>query len=187
MIDKAKVERAVQLFLEGIGEDVNRDGLRGTPARVAEACTEIFKGVGLDPTTAMEFCSAPNQDEMILVRDIPFYSICEHHLLPFFGKAHVAYIPNEDRIAGFSSLVRVIETMAKRPQMQERLTTEIADTLVASLEPKGIVVVIEAEHMCLTMRGVKKPGSLTVTSAMRGIMRKEATRAEAFALIKGRR
>jgi GTP cyclohydrolase I len=187
MIDKAKIERAVELLLEGIGEDLHRQGLCGTPARVAEACTEIFCGVDADPTREIQFCTTPNQDEMILVRDIPFYSICEHHLLPFFGRAHVAYIPSEDRIAGFSSLVRVIEMMAKRPQMQERLTTEIADTLVEALEPKGILVVIEAEHMCLTMRGVKKPGSLTVTSAMRGIMRKEATRAEAFALIKGKR
>ena len=184
-MDKAKIQAAVRELLMAIGEDVDREGLRDTPRRVAEMCQEIFGEISADPRKELKVFTAKNQDEMILVRDVPFYSICEHHLLPFFGLAHVAFIPEEDRITGFSNLVRVVEIMAKRPQLQERLTTEIADIFMDLLKPKGVLVVIEAEHMCMTMRGVKKPGSVTTTSAMRGVMRKEATRAEAFALIKG--
>jgi GTP cyclohydrolase I len=184
-MDKAQIEAAVKGLLKAIGEDPHRDGLRDTPRRVADMCEEIFGGISADPREQLKVFSSKNQDEMILVRDIPLYSICEHHLLPFFGAAHVAYVPNNDQVTGFSSLVRVVEVMARRPQLQERLTTDIADILMDILQPKGVLVVIEAEHMCMAMRGVKKPGSVTTTSAMRGVMRKQATRAEAFSLIKG--
>ena len=186
-MDKAKIKAAVKELLMAIGEDPQRESLRDTPRRVAEMYEEIFGGISTDPREQLRVFSTKNQDEMILVRDVPFYSVCEHHLMPFFGVAHVAYIPNNDQITGFSSLVRVVDTMSRRPQLQERLTTEIADILVEVLRPKGVLVVIEAEHMCMTMRGVKKPGSVTTTSAMRGVMRKEATRAEAFSLIKGQK
>jgi GTP cyclohydrolase I len=145
---------------------------------------EIFEGLSQLPQQKAKIYTAENKDEMIMVKDIPFYSMCEHHLLPFFGKVHIAYVPDKNRITGFSSLVRIVETFAKRPQLQERMTTEIADYLRELLHPKGILVVIEAEHMCMTMRGVRKPGSLTLTSAMRGIMRQEATRMEAFSMIR---
>lgn len=187
MVNKQRAKRAVKLLLEAIGEDPDREGLRDTPRRVADMYEEVFAGVGRDARKELKVYRADNQDEMIIVRDIPFYSICEHHLLPFIGKAHVAYVPSNNRITGFANLVSVVETIAKRPQLQERLTTEIADTLVEVLKPLGILVVVEAEHLCLSMMGVKKPGALTVTSAMRGGMRKEATRAEAFTLIKSRR
>jgi len=184
-MDKTEIEAGVKRILKAIGEDPQREGLKDTPRRVAEMYEEIFGGISADPRKELKVYSTQNQDEMILVRDVPFYSICEHHLMPFFGVAHVAYIPNNDQITGFSSLVRVMDTMARRPQLQERLTTEIADVVMEILQPKGVLVVIEAEHMCLSMRGVKKPGSVTTTSAMRGVMRREATRAEAFSLIKG--
>ncbi|TET46969.1 GTP cyclohydrolase I FolE [candidate division TA06 bacterium] len=186
-VDKEKAKKAVRLLLEAIGEDPDREGLRETPQRVAEMYAEVFSGVGKDARRQIKAYSVKNQDEMIIVRDIPFYSVCEHHLLPFIGKAHVAYIPGDNRITGFANLVSTIEIIAKRPQLQERLTTEIADTLAEILKPLGILVVVEAEHLCLSMMGVKKPGALTVTSAMRGGMRKEATRAEAFSLIKSGR
>ncbi len=186
-MDKEKAKKAVRLLLEAIGEDPDREGLRETPQRVAEMYAEVFSGVGKDARRQIKAYSVKNQDEMIIVRDIPFYSVCEHHLLPFIGKAHVAYIPGDNRITGFANLVSTIEIIAKRPQLQERLTTEIADTLAEILKPLGILVVVEAEHLCLSMMGVKKPGALTVTSAMRGGMRKEATRAEAFSLIKSGR
>jgi GTP cyclohydrolase I len=184
-MDKAQIETAVEQLLKAIGEDSRREGLRDTPRRVADMYEEIFAGISSDPRDQLEVFTAKNQDELILVRDIPFYSMCEHHLLPFFGTAHMAYIPDDDRVTGFSNLVKVLEAMAKRPQLQERLTTDVADILMEVLRPKGVLVVIEAEHMCMTMRGVKKPGSVTTTSAMRGVMRREATRAEAFSLIKG--
>jgi len=184
-MDRARIEEAVRQLLEAIGEDPRREGLQRTPRRVAEMYEEIFAGISADPREELKVFSTRNQDEMILVRDIPFYSMCEHHLLPFFGSTHVAYIPDHDRVTGFSHLVRVVDVMSRRPQLQERLTTEIADIIMEVLEPKGVLVVIEAEHLCMTMRGVKKLGSVTTTSAMRGVMRKEATRAEAFALIKG--
>lgn len=185
-MDKKKIEQAIKTILEAIGEDIDRDGLKNTPRRVAEMYGEIFAGVRQDPKKELKIYQAKNEDEMILVKDIPFYSICEHHLLPFFGKAHIVYIPKENKITGFSSLVRVIDIMAKRPLLQERLTHEIADFLMTNLEPMGLLVVIEAEHLCLSMIGVKKPGTLTVTSAIRGVMQSAATRAEAFSLIKGK-
>lgn len=185
-MDKKKIEQAVRIILKAINEDLNRDGLRDTPRRVAEMYEEIFAGVNQDPKKELKTYKTKNEDEMILIKDIPFYSICEHHLLPFFGKAHIVYIPKENKITGFSSLVRVIDIMAKRPLLQERLTHEIADFLMAHLKPMGVLVVIEAEHLCLSMIGVKKPGTLTITSAIRGIMQSTATRAEALSLIKGK-
>lgn len=185
-MDRAKIEAGVRLILEGVGEDLTREGLVDTPRRVADMWIELFSGLEADPIQLLKVYSTKNQDEMILVKDVFFYSICEHHLLPFFGKAHLAYIPEDDRITGFSSLVRVVEVLSRRPQLQERLTTDIADTLLRVLRPKGVLVVLQAEQMCLTMRGVKKPGTVTLTSAMRGIMRQEATRLEAFSMITGR-
>ncbi|MCK4940696.1 GTP cyclohydrolase I FolE [candidate division WOR-3 bacterium] len=186
MVDKKKIEKAVSAVLDAIGENRNREGLRDTPRRVAKMYEEIFSGVHKDPKKELKTYKTKNEDEMIIIKDIPFYSVCEHHLLPFFGKAHLVYIPKANKITGFSSLVRVIDVMAKRPLLQERLTHEIADFLMANLKPMGVLVVIEAEHLCLSMIGVKKPGTLTVTSAIRGVMRSGATRAEAFSLIKGK-
>jgi GTP cyclohydrolase I len=177
----------VRLILEGIGEDVDREGLTGTPRRVAEFYEEAFAGIDVDPRQEVSLYTVENRDELIIVRDISFYSMCEHHLLPFFGKAHVAYIPGDNKITGFSHLARVIETLARRPTTQEALTADAANVLRKTIKPKGILIVTEAEHLCMTMRGIKKPGSMTVTSAIRGCLRKEATRAEAFALIKGGR
>ena len=174
-MDREKIRKIVVDFLRAIGENPDRPGLKETPQRVARMCEELFGGLGHDPKQELRLYTTKNEDEMILVKNIPFYSTCEHHLLPFFGKAHIAYIPRENKIAGFSSFVKVIEILARRPQVQERLTTDIADLLVQTLNPLGVLVVIEAEHLCMTMRGVKKPGSLTVTSAMRGIMRKLST------------
>ncbi len=185
-MDKKKIEQAIRIILKAIGEDLDRDGLRETPRRVAEMYEEIYAGVRQDPKREFKTYRAKNEDEMILIKDIPFYSVCEHHLLPFFGKAHIVYIPKDNKVTGFSSLVRVIDVMSKRPLLQERLTHEIADFLMANLKPMGVLVVIEAEHLCLSMIGVKKPGTLTVTSAIRGVMQSTATRAEAFSLIKGK-
>lgn len=185
-MNEKEIERAVRIILKAIGEDINRPGLKDTPRRIAKMYREIFAGVTQDPKRALKTYKTKNEDEMIIVKNIPFYSICEHHLLPFFGKAHVVYIPKANRIAGFSSLVRVVDVMAKRPLLQERLTHEIADFLMANLKPMGVLVVIEAEQLCLSMIGVKKSGTLTVTSAIRGVMRSAATRAEAFSLIKGK-
>jgi GTP cyclohydrolase I len=188
-MDRAKIENGVRLILEGIGEDPSREGLLDTPKRVAEMYEEIFAGMAQDP--AEHFCVTFNEDhqEMVLVRDIPLYSVCEHHLLPFLGKAHVAYIPGKNgRICGLSKIARVVELFARRPQVQERLTSQVADTLVEHLGPQGVLVVIEAEHLCMSMRGVQKPGAVTTTSAVRGIFeRNPATRAEAMSLIKGSR
>ena len=184
-IDRERIIAGVRMILEGIGEDPEREGLLKTPQRVAEFYEEVFTGIGEDASEQVTLYTAENRDELIIVRDISFYSICEHHLLPFFGKAHIAYIPGDNKITGFSHLARVIETLARRPTTQEALTSEAANALRRSIKPKGILIVTEAEHLCLTMRGVKKPGSVTVTSAIRGCLRKEATRAEAFALIKG--
>ena len=181
-IDREKIEQAVRLILEGIGDDPERAGVADTPRRVAEMYEEIFSGVGVDPTPIPQVVPGANFDEMIMVKDIPLQSLCEHHLLPFNGKAHVAYIPNRDgRITGLSKVARVVDILSKRPQVQERLTTEIADTIERALEPRGVFVMIEAEHLCMTMRGVKKPGSITVTSAVRGLFRNDArTRQEAL-------
>lgn len=185
MIDKKKIEKAVSDILNAIGENAMREGLKDTPKRVAQMYEEIFSGVSRDPKKELKTYKTKNEDEMIIIKDIPFYSVCEHHLLPFFGKAHIVYIPKQNKITGFSSLVRVIDVMAKKPLLQERLTHEIADFFMENLKPMGVLVVIEAEHLCLSMIGVKKPGTLTVTSAIRGVMRSAATRAEALSLIKG--
>ncbi len=184
-MDKAKIEEGVRLILEGIGEDPAREGLLETPARVARMYEEVFAGLTEDPARHFETTFDEHHEEMVLVRDIPFYSMCEHHLVPFFGKAHVAYIPAADgRICGLSKLARLVEAFAKRPQVQERLTAQVADTLIAELNPQGVIVVIEAEHLCMSMRGVKKPGAKTITSAVRGAFEKsQATRAEALSLI----
>ncbi len=184
-VDLLRVERAVREILAAIGEDPDRDGLRDTPARVARMYAETCAGLHEDPSRHLKVTFDAEHDELILVRDIAFYSMCEHHLVPFFGKAHVAYIPStEGRITGLSKLARLVDGFAKRPQVQERLTTQVADALVAELDPRGAVVVIEAEHLCMAMRGVRKPGSSTVTSAVRGLFRTDVSaRSEAMRLI----
>jgi GTP cyclohydrolase I len=184
--DAHKVEDGVRLILEGIGEDPGRQGLKETPRRVAEMYREVFGGLHQDPDAVVDAVFDVGHDEMIMVRDIDVESLCEHHLLPFAGKAHVAYVPNEDgRITGLSKLARLVDVLAKRPQVQERLTTQIADVLERTLNPRGVFVVIEAEHLCMSMRGVKKPGSVTVTSSVRGVFRSDPrTRAEALGLIR---
>ena len=183
--DHAKVEQGVRLILEGIGEDLQRDGLRDTPARVARMYEEITSGLREDPARVLEAVFDEGHDELVMVRDIPLYSLCEHHLTVFHGKAHVAYIPNErGRITGLSKLARLVDGLAKRPQVQERLTAQIADAMVERLEPRGALVVIEAEHLCMSMRGVRKPGAVTVTSAVRGSFRDSmSTRLEAMNLL----
>jgi GTP cyclohydrolase I len=187
--ERSKIEQGVRLILEGVGDDPMREGVTDTPRRVADMYEEIFAGIGADVSEVLTVIKGAAHDEMIMVKDIPLTSFCEHHLVPFNGKAHVAYIPNEDgRITGLSKVARLVDLLSKRPQVQERLTTEIADTLDEALEPKGVFVVIEAEHLCMTMRGVKKPGSITVTSALRGRFKSDArTRAEAFSLIRDAR
>ncbi|NLI97068.1 GTP cyclohydrolase I FolE [bacterium] len=187
VVDVKGVEQAVELLLKAIGEDPLRPGLRDTPQAVARMLPDVLSGIGQDPRDVLKTYTAQNQDEMILVKDIPFYSFCEHHLLPFFGKIHVAYIPRENRITGFGDIVRFVDILTRRPQIQERLTAEIADIFNEVLNPLGVMVVIEAEHLCVTMRGVKKPGTLTLTSAMRGALRRAETRAEALSLMKGLR
>jgi GTP cyclohydrolase I len=184
-VDLERVERAVREILLAIGEDPDRDGLQRTPARVAEMYAEIFSGLDENPADHLVVTFEANHDEMVLVRDIALYSACEHHLVPFHGKAHVAYIPNEDgRITGLSKLARLVDGFAKRPQVQERLTTQIADALVTALAPRGAFVMIEAEHLCMSMRGVRKPGTLTVTSAVRGLFKDNpSTRAEVMAML----
>ena len=183
--DAKKIEQGVRLILDGIGEDPERGGLRETPERVARMYREIFAGVGRDAAELVTVVEGADHDEMIMVRDIPLYSVCEHHLVPFSGKAHVAYIPNkEQQITGLSKIARVVDLLAKRPQVQERLTTQIAEAVDAALSPRGVFVVIEAEHLCMTMRGIKKPGAVTVTSAVRGLFRTDArTRQEAMSHI----
>jgi GTP cyclohydrolase I len=186
-MDTRKIEKGVRLIIEGIGEDPERPGLRSTPKRVAEMYQEIFSGIAADTGELLKPMAGENHDEMVMIRDIPFYSVCEHHLLPFFGTAHIAYIPGAGKIVGISALARALEVFAKRPQVQERLTTQFADFIVSSLKPKGAMVVIDAEHLCMSMRGVKKPGSRVVTSAVRGIFRtKESTRMEMLELLKER-
>ena len=184
-VDEARVERAFREILEAIGEDADRDGLQATPARVARMYTEIFAGLDTEPGAVLSATFEAHHDEMVLVKDIPFHSICEHHFVPFVGTAAVAYIPNADgRITGLSKIARLVEAYAKRPQVQERITAQVADTLTAVLEPRGVLVHLEAEHLCMSMRGVKKPGALTVTSAVRGLFREDGrTRAEALSLI----
>jgi GTP cyclohydrolase I len=184
-IDRDRIAAAVTEILEAIGEDPHRDGLRETPRRLANMYAELFEGLYLDPADEIDVVFDVGHDEMIMLRDIPLFSLCEHHLIPFIGKAHVAYIPNEQgQITGLSKLARVVDTLARRPQVQERLTTQIADAIEEALDPRGVLVVIEAEHLCMSMRGIRKPGSQTVTSAVRGQFRSsEATRAEAMGLI----
>jgi GTP cyclohydrolase IA len=179
------IKSSVRSILEAIGEDPDRDGLVGTPQRVAHMYGEIFAGTRRDPVNELDVLFEANHDEMIMVRNVDLASMCEHHMVPFLGKAHVAYIPNaKGQITGLSKLVRLVDVLAKRPQVQERLTTQIADTIEKALAPRGVLVVIEAEHLCMTMRGVRKPGSKTVTSAVRGQFRyNDATRAEAMGLI----
>jgi GTP cyclohydrolase IA len=184
-VDLDRIERAVHEILVAIGEDPERDGLVRTPVRIAKMYEEIFAGLHEDPARHLTAMFEEDHDEMVMVRDIPVHSVCEHHLVPFAGRAHVAYIPGPDgRITGLSKIARLVDGFAKRPQVQERLTTQIADALVRVLDPTGALVMIEAEHFCMSMRGVKKPGSLTITSAVRGLFKTNAaTRAEAMSLI----
>jgi len=185
MVDQAKIQRAVALIIEAIGEDPKREGLANTPQRVAEMYAELFSGLGRDPKEELTTGFGEGHREMVVVKDIPFYAMCEHHLLPFYGLAHVGYIPNVNgRVVGASKLARVVEIVAHRPQLQERMTTQVAEAIVEALNPEGVGVVIEAEHLCMTMRGIKKPGSNIVTSANRGTFRRRAaTRAEFLSLI----
>lgn len=183
-MDLPKIETAVRMILEAIGEDPDREGLVETPQRVARMYAEVFSGLHRDISKDIKVFTEPGNDEMILIGDIPFYSMCEHHLLPFHGKAHVVYIPRDGKILGLSKVARIVDTLSRKPQLQERLTSEIADQIIASVDAAAVCVVIEAEHLCMTMRGIRKPGSHTVTSAMRGGCRTDArTRNEALALI----
>lgn len=185
-MDKERIEHAVREILLAIGEDPDREGLVETPKRVANMYAEIFSGLEDDPKRHLKIFNEENNDEMVIVRDIPMYSMCEHHLLPFIGKAHIAYIPDNGKVIGLSKLARIVDSFSKKPQLQERLTSQIADFLEENLSPKGIAVVVEAEHLCMTMRGARAAGAKTQTSALRGSMRKDArTRAEAMSLLRG--
>ena len=185
-MDLGKIAQAVKLILEAVGEDPTREGLLDTPKRVAKMYSEVFSGINEDPSEYFKTIFGEDHEELVLVKDISFYSMCEHHLVPFYGKAHVAYIPKDGKVTGLSKLARAVEAVAKRPQLQERITSTIANSINQSLDPHGVMVIVEAEHMCMTMRGIKKPGAQTVTSAVRGIFRKdEAARAEVLSLIKG--
>ena len=187
-MDRERIEAAVRELLYAIGEDPDREGLVETPNRVARMYEEIFSGLEEDPKKHLKIFNEDNNDEMVIVRDIPLYSICEHHLIPFIGKAHIAYIPGNGKVIGLSKLARIVNCFAKRPQLQERLTAQVADFLYENLDPQGVAVVVEAEHLCMTMRGARASGSQTRTSAMRGIMRSDArTRAEALSLLSSSR
>ena len=184
-MDKKKIEKAVRDILEAIGENPRRKDLLDTPLRVAEMYEEIFSGVRKDPAKELEIILEQKHEEIVLLKGIPLYSVCEHHLLPFLGRANVAYIPKQGRVTGLSKIARVVDILAKRPQIQERLTTQIAEIIMAKLNPLGVMIVIEAEHMCMSMRGVQKPGTLTVTSAVRGVFKENfKTRSEALSLMK---
>ena len=184
-VDHEKIEEAVKMILEAVGEDPNREGLVDTPKRVARMYEEIFSGLHRDPKEYFETVFGENHEELVLVKDIPFYSVCEHHLVPFYGKAHVAYIPRNGRVTGLSKLARAVEAVCRRPQLQERITSTVADSILETLDPHGVMVVLEAEHMCMTMRGVNKPGTKTVTSAVRGVFAKDhRTKAEVLAFIR---
>ena len=186
-MDKRKIEKAVRDILEAIGENPKRKDLEETPRRVAEMYEEIFSGIKQNAEKELEVILEQKHEEIVLLKNIPLYSVCEHHLLPFIGKAHVAYIPKQGRVTGLSKLARVVDILSKRPQVQERLTTQIAEIIMHKLKPQGCMVVIEAEHLCMTFRGVKKPGVLTVTSAVRGVFKEnQKTRAETLALINAR-
>lgn len=183
-IDTDKIEVAVKMILEAIGEDINREGILETPKRVAKMYKEVFQGLGQNPEKHLLKIFNENHEELVLVKEIPFYSMCEHHLVPFFGSAHIGYIPNNGKVTGLSKLARALETICKRPQVQERITNELANVIFETLKPKGVIVVIEAEHMCMTMRGVKKPGSMTITSSYKGIFKDNSTlRSETLNLI----
>jgi GTP cyclohydrolase IA len=188
MIDEIKIKQAIAMLIEAIGDDPKREGLVDTPRRVAEMFSELYAGIGKDPREELSVGFEEGYNEMVIVRDIPFYSMCEHHLLPFYGVAHVGYIPNIDgRVVGASKLARVVEIVAKRPQIQERMTSVIADSIVEALKPVGVGVVVQAEHLCMIMRGIKKPGSAIVTSALRGSFRNRTeTRHEFFNLLQGK-
>jgi len=184
-MDKPRIEAAVREILAAVGEDPNREGLLDTPKRIAKMYEEIFAGLQQDPEKHLDvYFQEEKHEELVLIKDIPFYSVCEHHLVPFFGKAHVGYLPKDGKLTGLSKLARVVETISKRPQLQERLTASVADIIMDKLSPYGVIVVIEAEHMCMTMRGVKKPGSKTITSAVRGKFATDAkARSEAMSFI----
>ena len=185
-MDKRKIEKAVRDILIAVGEDPKRHDIKDTPNRVADMYEEILGGKSVDPEKELEVVFEKDHDEIVLLKNIPFYSMCEHHMLPFIGKAHVAYIPKDNRVTGLSKLARVVDAYSRRLQVQERITTDIAELIMRKLKPAGVLVVIEAEHLCMSMRGVKKPGIITITSAVRGVFRKnEKTRAEAMALIRG--
>lgn len=187
MIDKERVKAAVRELLFAIGENPDREGLLETPDRVARMYEEIFAGLHKDPKDDIKVFQEENHEEMVMVKEIPLYSVCEHHLLPFVGVAHVVYIPRRGKVMGLSKLARIVDTIAKKPQLQERLTTEVANVIMDAIDPLGVAVVVEAEHLCMTMRGIKKPGSKTITSALRGNIKTDArTRAEVMALINGR-
>lgn len=184
-VDHRKIEEAVTMILEAIGEDPSREGLQDTPQRVARMYAEVFQGLNEDPREHFKTIFGEDHEELVLVKDISFFSMCEHHLVPFFGKVHIGYIPRGGKVTGLSKLARAVESVTRRPQLQERITSTIANSMVETLEPLGVIVVVEAEHMCMTMRGVKKPGSKTVTSAVRGAFENSAAaRAEVLALIK---
>lgn len=187
--DHDKIRQGVRLLLEGIGVDPDAPNVAGTPERVARMYDEVFAGLLVDPTDVLDVVFEEGHDELVLIREIPFASMCEHHLIPFVGQAHVGYIPNEQgQVTGLSKLARLVDLVAKRPTLQERITSTVADTLMTTLQPRGVLVVFEAEHFCMSMRGVRKPGAITVTSAVRGIMRDDpATRAEAMGLVLGHR
>lgn len=185
-VDQELIERAVQEIIAGIGENPDREGLRETPRRIAEMYGELFSGINCDPKDVLAKSFEESHKEMVVLKDVPFYSLCEHHFLPFHGRAHVGYVP-EGRVVGVSKLARVIDIVARRPQLQERLTSQIADAIMEGLSPDGVAVVIEAEHLCMTMRGVQKPGAVMITSAMRGgFRRRGVTRSEFLALVQGR-
>lgn len=184
-INQPQMEEAVRMMLEAVGEDPNREGLLDTPKRVAKMYAEVFAGLDKDPGAYFDTIFGEEHEELVLVKDIPFFSMCEHHLVPFFGKAHVAYIPRNGRVTGLSKLARAVETVAARPQLQERITSTVANVMMEKLEPLGVMVILEAEHMCMTMRGIKKPGAKTVTSAVRGAFANDSqARAEVLSLIK---
>jgi GTP cyclohydrolase IA len=186
-MDLKKIEKGVRMILEGIGEDTERSGIKETPERVARMYEDIFSGLETPTEELLKAIEGETHDEMVLLKDIPFYSVCEHHMIPFIGKVHVAYIPSGGKIVGLSEIVKAVEVLAKRLQVQERLTTQLADLIMSKLKPKGAMVIVDAEHLCISMRGVKKPGTRTVTSAVRGIFRsKQSTRDELLELIKKR-
>jgi GTP cyclohydrolase I len=182
-VDLTRIEKAVRSILEAIGEDPEREGVKNTPRRVAEFYERAFSGIGQDPTKNVKLYTVENQDGMVLVRDIQFHSMCEHHLLPFFGKIQLAYLPNDNRITGLNNLTKIVETLAKKPQLQERLTNEIADALVKTLKPKGLLVAVEAQHLCMVMNETNSSGTKTISYATRGVMAEDSLRAEMLALL----